>query len=106
MSLPFWRKLIFENGSADRRLYETAVLAALRDRLKRLEEAGAEPAQDAVALGRGDEDLRVRDIGDRLDDAERIAARRAASFQLVGKQRTADKSLANQLKGVSPYLAT
>jgi TnpA family transposase len=29
-----WRKLIFENGSADRRLYETAVLAALRDRLK------------------------------------------------------------------------
>jgi TnpA family transposase len=29
-----WRKLIFANGSADRRLYETAVLAALRDRLK------------------------------------------------------------------------
>jgi hypothetical protein len=29
-----WRKLIFENASADRRLYETAVLAALRDRLK------------------------------------------------------------------------
>jgi len=29
-----WRKLIFANGPADRRLYETAVLAALRDRLK------------------------------------------------------------------------
>jgi TnpA family transposase len=29
-----WRKLIFANGPADRRLYETAVLATLRDRLK------------------------------------------------------------------------
>jgi TnpA family transposase len=29
-----WRKLIFANGPVDRRLYETAVLAALRDRLK------------------------------------------------------------------------
>jgi hypothetical protein len=31
---PRWRKLIFESGAADRRLYETAVLATLRDRLK------------------------------------------------------------------------
>lgn len=29
-----WRKLIFANGPADRHLYETAVLAVLRDRLK------------------------------------------------------------------------
>jgi hypothetical protein len=29
-----WRKLIFANGTADRRLYETAVLATLRDRLR------------------------------------------------------------------------
>jgi len=29
-----WRKLIFANGSAERRLYETAVLSALRDRLR------------------------------------------------------------------------
>jgi TnpA family transposase len=29
-----WRKVIFANGPADRRLYETAVLATLRDRLK------------------------------------------------------------------------
>jgi len=29
-----WRKLIFANGAADRRLYEIAVLAALRDRLR------------------------------------------------------------------------
>ena len=29
-----WRKLIFANGQADRRLYETAVLATLRDRLR------------------------------------------------------------------------
>lgn len=29
-----WRKLIFASGSADRRLYETAVLATLRDRLR------------------------------------------------------------------------
>lgn len=29
-----WRKLIFANGAADRRLYETAVLATLRDRLR------------------------------------------------------------------------
>jgi hypothetical protein len=31
---PRWRKLIFANGAADRRLYETAVLATLRDRLR------------------------------------------------------------------------
>jgi hypothetical protein len=31
---PKWRKLIFQNGKADRRLYETAVLATLRERLK------------------------------------------------------------------------
>jgi hypothetical protein len=31
---PKWRKLIFANGPADRHLYETAVLAVLRDRLK------------------------------------------------------------------------
>lgn len=29
-----WRKLIFASGAADRRLYETAVLATLRDRLR------------------------------------------------------------------------
>jgi hypothetical protein len=29
-----WRKLIFTNGAADRRLYEVAVLAMLRDRLR------------------------------------------------------------------------
>ena len=31
---PRWRKLIFASGAADRRLYETAVLATLRDRLR------------------------------------------------------------------------
>ena len=31
---PKWRKLIFANGAANRRLYETAVLATLRDRLR------------------------------------------------------------------------
>jgi hypothetical protein len=31
---PKWRKLIFAKGAADRRLYETAVLATLRDRLR------------------------------------------------------------------------
>jgi TnpA family transposase len=31
---PRWRKLIFATGAADRRLYETAILATLRDRLK------------------------------------------------------------------------
>src|SRR5689334_17065669 len=29
-----WRKLIFANGAADRRLYEVAVLATLRERLR------------------------------------------------------------------------
>lgn len=32
--LPKWRKLIFAGGPAERRLYETAVLATLRDRLR------------------------------------------------------------------------
>ena len=31
---PKWRKLIFANGAADRRLYEVAVLAVLRERLR------------------------------------------------------------------------
>ena len=31
---PQWRKLIFANGVAERRLYETAVLATLRERLR------------------------------------------------------------------------
>jgi TnpA family transposase len=31
---PRWRKLIFANGAADRRLYEVAVLAVLRERLR------------------------------------------------------------------------
>lgn len=31
---PRWRKLIFASGKADRRLYEVAVLATLRDRLR------------------------------------------------------------------------
>jgi hypothetical protein len=31
---PKWRKLIFADGPAERRLYETAVLATLRDRLR------------------------------------------------------------------------
>jgi len=31
---PQWRRLIFANGAADRRLYETAVLATLRDKLR------------------------------------------------------------------------
>jgi TnpA family transposase len=31
---PQWRKLIFANGATDRRLYETAILATLRDRLR------------------------------------------------------------------------
>ena len=31
---PQWRKLIFANGAADRRFYETAVLATLRERLR------------------------------------------------------------------------
>jgi TnpA family transposase len=31
---PQWRKLIFASGAADRRLYETAVLATLRERLR------------------------------------------------------------------------
>ncbi|MEA2962974.1 MAG: hypothetical protein QOI46_3072 [Alphaproteobacteria bacterium] len=31
---PRWRNLIFASGAADRRLYETAVLATLRDRLR------------------------------------------------------------------------
>jgi TnpA family transposase len=31
---PQWRKLVFASGAADRRLYETAVLATLRERLR------------------------------------------------------------------------
>ena len=37
---PQWRKLIFANGAADRRLYETAVLATLRERSERQQHLG------------------------------------------------------------------
>jgi hypothetical protein len=41
---PQWRRLIFANGAADRRLYETAVLAMLRDRLRGTMSGCAVPA--------------------------------------------------------------
>jgi TnpA family transposase len=77
---PQWRRLIFANGAADRRLYETAVLATLRDRLRgsniwvtgsrdyRAFEDYLLPAEAALGMG----------IDGETDPARYIAARTAS----------------------------
>jgi TnpA family transposase len=77
---PRWRRLIFANGQADRRLYEVAVLATLRDRLR-----GSDIWVDGSRDWRAFEDhLLPKDqaasvgIGGETDPARYIAARAAA----------------------------
>ena len=48
--------------------------------MERIEEAWAEPAQDRIALGRGDEDVLIRHIGDRANDWQCVAEPLHADF--------------------------
>lgn len=127
-----WRELIFTNGTADRRFYETAVLATLRDRLKgsdiwvagsrdhRAFEDYLLPAEASEKVGIGGEADPDRYVANRAADLhERLnaLAARAARGELDGVEieegqlyvaRTkpavpdAARSLANRLEGLLP----
>ena len=94
-----WRGVIFANGSADRRLYETAVLATLRDRLKGSDiwVAGsrdyrafedyllpAEPSENAGIGGEADPDRYVAGRAAYLHECLTVLAARAARGELDG----------------------
>ena len=96
---PRWRKLIFASGAADRRLYETAVLATLRDRLKgsNIWVAGSRdyrafedyllPAEASQNVGIGDETDPDRYVAGRataLHERLNFVAARAARGELDG----------------------
>jgi TnpA family transposase len=97
---PKWRKLIFANGKADRRLYETAVLATLRDRLKgsgiwvagsrdyRAFEDYLLPAETVLDTG----------IGGETDPARYIAGRAATLHERLNA--VADRASRGDLDGV------
>lgn len=96
---PQWRKLIFANGAPDRRLYETAVLATLRDRLRgsNIWVAGsrdyrafedyllpAEAARDTGIDGETDPDCYVATRAATLRERLTFVAERAARGELDG----------------------
>jgi TnpA family transposase len=98
---PRWRKLIFASGAADRRLYETAVLATLRDRLKgsNIWVAGSRdyrafedyllPAEASQNVGIGDETDPDRYVAGRataLHERLGFVAARAARGELDGAE--------------------
>jgi TnpA family transposase len=74
---PRWRKLIFASGAADRRLYETAVLATLRDRLKgsNIWVAGSRDYRAFEDYLLPAEGLRNIGIGDETDPERYVASR-------------------------------
>ncbi len=76
---PRWRKLIFASGKADRRLYETAVLATLRDRLKgsNIWVAGSRDYRAFEDYLLPAEAVRNTGIGDETDPARYVADRAA-----------------------------
>lgn len=96
---PPWRKLIFANGAADRRLYETAVLATLRDKLRgsNIWVAGsrdyrafenyllpAETAPDLEIGGETDPDRYVATRTEMLRERLTFVAKRAGCGELDG----------------------
>ena len=97
---PQWRKLIFANGAADRRLYETAVLATLRERLRgsNIWVAGSRdyrafedyllPAEAARDIG----------IGGETDPGRYVASRTAALHERLNF--VADRAARGELDGV------
>jgi TnpA family transposase len=77
---PRWRELIFASGAADRRLYETAVLATLRDRLKgsNIWVAGSRDYRAFEDYLLPAEGLRNIGIGDETDPERYVASRATA----------------------------
>ena len=77
-----WRKLIFTGGSSDRRLYETAVLATLRDRLKSggiwIEGSRAYRAFEDYLLPAASPEIASTKLGEEINPDSYIAARAAS----------------------------
>lgn len=103
---PQWRKLIFADGAPDRRLYETAVLATLRDRLRgsNIWVAGshdyrafedyllpAETARDTGIDGETDPGRYVATRTETLRERLTLVAERAARGELDGVEIEAGK---------------
>ena len=116
-----WRKLIFASGAADRRLYETAVLATLRDRLRGSDiwVAGSRDDRafedyllpvDDTADGRGidgetDPDRYVAARGALLHERLQFVAACAARGELDGVEIEAGKLYIARTKPTTPEAA-
>jgi hypothetical protein len=77
-----WRKLIFAGSSPDRRLYETAVLATLRDRLKSgaiwIEGSRGYRAFEDYLLPAGSPEIASAKLGEQIHPGSYIADRAAS----------------------------
>ncbi|HEY5300235.1 MAG TPA: Tn3 family transposase [Acetobacteraceae bacterium] len=118
---PRWRRLIFASGKADRRLYEVAVLATLRDRLRgsdiwvtgsrdyRAFEDYLLPVADAADPdGIGDETAPDRYVAARaalLHDRLQFVATRAATGDLDGVEIEDGKLFIARTKPMAPEAA-
>ena len=118
---PRWRELIFASGNADRRLYEVAVLATLRDRLRgsdiwvagtrdyRAFEDYLLPAIDAADTaeigGEANPDRYVVTRAALLDDRLRFVAACAATGDLDGVEIEAGKLFIARTKPTAPEAA-
>jgi len=117
---PKWRKLIFASGAPDRRLYETAVLATLRDRLRgsNIWVAGSRdyrafedyllPAGTPHNIGIGDETNPDRYVASRaaaLHERLNLVAARAARGELDGVEIEDGKLYIARLKPTIPDAA-
>jgi TnpA family transposase len=118
---PKWRKLVFASGVADRRLYETAVLATLRDRLRgsdvwvagsrdyRAFEDYLLPASDTVdgsgIDGETDPDRYVAARGTLLHERLQFVAACAARSELDGVEIEEGKLYIARTKPVVPEAA-
>jgi TnpA family transposase len=97
---PKWRKLIFANGKADRRLYETAVLATLRDCLKGsgIWVAGSRDYRAFEDYLLPAEAVRDTGIGGETDPAGYVASRAATLHERLNF--AADRASCGDLDGV------
>ena len=97
---PKWRKLIFANRQADRRLYETAVLATLRERLKGsgVWVAGSRDYRAFEDYLLPAEAVRDTGIGGETDPARYVAGRAATLHERLNL--VADRASRGELDGV------
>ena len=97
---PQWRRLIFANGAADRRLYETAVLATLREKLRgsNIWVAGSRDYRAFEDYLLPAEAMRDMGIDGETDPSRYIAARTAALRERL--TFVADRAERGELDGV------